>query len=134
MRLLIFLFLISFIFKRRSMRKPPILYIWQNMWVNGFRIWPHRKLGFIAPYMNPKYYGLKIYFKRVRVCRTIWPQKKPYKMDKIELFCFLICFQINFPLIKFSHIAIDRAWLALQNCLYGIFQLYQNIGGKLKIR
>ena len=45
------------------------------MGVNGSPISPRRNLGIIDPYINPKYYGLKIDFKGVIVCRTISPKK-----------------------------------------------------------
>ena len=82
--------------------------------------------------MNPKYYGLKIYYKRVRVYQTILPQKIMSKMTKIDFFRILNFFHICFPLFNLSHIPIDRAWLALQNYLYGIFHLAQIWGKTLK--
>jgi hypothetical protein len=56
--------------KRRSMRKSRIFHMHQTMGVNGFPIWPHRKLGIIDLYMYAKYYGLKI--EGVRVWVRVW--------------------------------------------------------------
>ncbi len=82
--------------KRQSTRKPRFFYIDQNMGVNGFWIWPHGNLGITDPYMNPKYYGLKIYFKRVRVCRTISPPKMTSKNEQNRVFLFSKFFSYKF--------------------------------------
>jgi hypothetical protein len=54
-------------------------------------------------------------------------------MSKIDLFLFVHFFLENFLLFKLSHIPFDRAWLALQNCIYDTFLGSQYIIEKVKI-